>query len=210
MLKPPFESICNIIFDVGDVLIDIDYQATISAFQKLAIIDFSTIISYARQHSIFDYLEKGLIDPAQFRNELRRFLRADVTDEQIDQAWNSILVNYPEEKFSLLQKLKKHYRIYALSNINQIHLDCIDNEVSKRFGVQRFEDFFHKAYYSHLTGYRKPEAEIYELVLQEQLLIPQETLFIDDKAENIAAAAALGIQTYHLTDRKTLIDLFNL
>jgi putative hydrolase of the HAD superfamily len=191
------------------VLIDIDYNVTIAAFQKLSKIDFSTLVSYAKQDKIFDLFEKGKISAQQFRNGLKQYLLPGVTDEQIDKAWNSILVAYPAERFELLKKIKPIYRTFALSNINEIHVGSINKAAQNLFGVEKFEDFFHKAYYSNETGFRKPETEIYELVLQEQRLIPNETLFIDDKAENIDAAKKLGIQVHHLAQPHQLLDLFH-
>jgi putative hydrolase of the HAD superfamily len=208
MLKQPFQSIKNIVFDIGDVLVDIDYNLTIAEFQKLAIVDFSTIVSYAKQERIFDLFEKGKISAQEFRDGLKKYLKSEVTDAQINAAWNSILIAYPKEKFELLLALKKQYRIFALSNINEIHVESINQAAQKLLGAEKFADFFHKAYYSNETGFRKPETEIYELVLQEQFLQPNETLFIDDKAENIEAAARLGIQTIHLTNRNELLNLF--
>lgn len=208
MLKHPFKSITSIIFDIGNVLVNIDYNVTIAEFQKLAIVDFSTIVSYARQEQIFDLFEKGKISAQEFRDGLKKYLKSDVTDLEIDAAWNSILIDYPKEKFELLRNLKKNYRIFALSNINEIHVESINQAAKTKLNAEKFSDFFHKAYYSNETGFRKPEIEIYELVLQEQFLQPKETLFIDDKFENIEAAAKLGIQTFHLTNRDELFSLF--
>lgn len=208
MLKPSFSSIKNIVFDIGNVLVDIDYNVTIAEFQKLATVDFSTIVSYSKQDKLFDLFEKGQITAQEFRNSLKKYLKPNVTDLEIDAAWNSILIAYPAPKFKLLRQLKNQYRIFALSNINEIHVAAIDKAAQELLNENKFANFFHHAYYSNETGFRKPEIEIYELLLQEQFLNPNDTLFIDDKAENIQAAAALHIQTHHLTDRNKLFDLF--
>lgn len=197
----------NLIFDIGDVIVDIDYIVTIGEFQKLAVVDFSEIVSYNKQSNIFDQFEKGKITAQEFRDGLKQFLKAGTSDEDINKAWNSILIHYPEQKITLLKELKTQYRTFALSNINEIHVHSIDEAARAQFGVQSFGDFFHHAYYSNEVGYRKPEKEIYELVLQKENLIAGETFFVDDKAENVEAAKTLGIQAYQLTDRNKLKEL---
>lgn len=205
------KSFKNLVFDLGNVIIDIDYQLPIAEFQKLVPahsgLNFGSIVSYSSQHKIFDLFEKGQITVPQFRSELRQFLKQGVLDSDIDLAWNSILLTYPKEKFDLLVDLKKHYQTFALSNINEIHVDAINAAARQKFGVGKFADFFHAAYYSNEIGYRKPESEIYELLLNKENLNPEETFFVDDKLENVEAAKALGIQAYHLPERDKLKDL---
>lgn len=208
MLKPEYAHIKNIIFDIGDVIVDIDYNITIAAFQQLAHVDFAQIVSYSKQEKIFDRFEKGQITADEFRSGLKKYLKPDVTDEQITAAWNTILVNYPIAKFELLEKLKHHYKVFALSNINEIHAHSLDVVAQQSLNKNSFRDFFHHAYYSHEMGYRKPEPEIYTTVLREQQLQPFETLFFDDKAENVEAALAQGIQAIQLKDRNRLFDFF--
>jgi FMN phosphatase YigB (HAD superfamily) len=209
MLKPKFAHIRNIIFDIGNVLVDIDYQVTVGEFQKLAKVDFAEIVSYSKQEKIFDRFERGEISVEEFFLELRKYLRDDVSDAQITDAWNSILISYPKSKFDLLDKLRTQYKVFALSNINQIHADTLDIVAKKQLGKNSFRDFFHHAYYSHEMGSRKPEMQIYNQVLNEQKLVPAETLFIDDKAENLTPAQMLGIQTHHLTTPEKLFELFD-
>ena len=203
------ENINTIIFDIGNVLIDIDYEVMVAEFEKIATVDFHQIVAYSHQDRVFDQYEKGLISSAQFRDTLRRYLRPAVTDEEIDNAWNSILIHYPPAKFELLKKLGDQYRVFALSNINELHLAAIDVQVQNLFGAEDMSMYFEYAYYSHQMGLRKPETEIYKRVLQDSSLDPATTLFIDDKLENTNAAAALGIRAFHLTDRDALMSLFN-
>jgi putative hydrolase of the HAD superfamily len=201
------KNIHTIVFDIGNVLIDIDYEFMVSEFARIANTDFHQIVTYSHQERFFDQYEKGQISTAEFRTILRRYLRPDVTDQEIDTAWNSILIHYPAEKFDLLKKLRGQYKILALSNINDLHAAAIDVGVQAQFGAVDMRSYFDHAYYSHEMGLRKPEREIYEMVLREQSLDPAHTLFIDDKLENTSAAATLGIRTYHLTDRNALLPL---
>ncbi|MBL7778150.1 MAG: HAD family phosphatase [Chitinophagales bacterium] len=197
----------NLVFDIGDVIIDIDYTSTVRAFQQLATVDFNEIVSYAKQHPIFDQFEKGQITAADFRNQLRQFLKPNTTDAQIDNAWNAILIHYPKIKLELLEQLKNKYRVFALSNINEIHICELDRVAQTQLGKTRFADLFHHAYYSNEIGHRKPEPDIYNYVVSQQNLLPHETFFVDDKAENVAAAKTLGWQAFQLTNRNELINL---
>lgn len=197
----------NLIFDIGDVLIDLDFPGTVQEFQKITVVDFGEIISHFRQHHIFDLFEKGKITPQQFRNELKQFLKTGVADAEIDVAWNSILGTYPEHKFELLKQLKTRYKTFALSNTNQIHVATFNEAVKSKFNEKDFESFFHRAYYSNEIGFRKPEKEIYEWVLQKENLNPLETFFVDDLPENIEAAKQSGLQAYLLKDRNKLHEL---
>ncbi|MBL0310945.1 MAG: HAD family phosphatase [Bacteroidetes bacterium] len=197
----------NLIFDIGNVLVDIDYEVTVREFQKLATMDFGSIVSYSKQHHLFDWFETGKISADDFRRELRQFLRPEVSDDEINQAWNSILLNYPSDKFDLLKTLKLGYRTYALSNINEIHVAEINAAARKKFQQPDFASFFHRAYYSNEVGFRKPEMEIYEAILSREKLNPNETFFVDDKEENVVAAKNLGIQAYLLSDRNQLFEL---
>lgn len=194
----------NLIFDIGNVLVDIDYEVTVAEFQKLATVDFSSIVSYSKQHHVFDWFETGKISPEEFRKELRRFLRTEVTDAEIDRAWNAIFLAYPKRKFDLLQQLKDRFNTFALSNINQLHVDFLDEIARSSFQVSSFASFFHRAYYSHEIGFRKPESGIYEAILSREKLNPEETFFVDDKEENIVAATSLGIHAFLLSDRDKL------
>ncbi|MBL7799946.1 MAG: HAD family phosphatase [Chitinophagales bacterium] len=197
-----------IVFDIGNVLIDIDYPKTISHFQALATIDFKSIVSYHQQIDIFNQFEKGEVTIDEFVTTLKQYLRDDVTREQIIAAWNTMLVSYPERKIKLLHTLKeKGFQRYALSNINELHIAEMNSNVNALFGISAFSTLFDKAYYSNEIGFRKPEKELYEIVLNEIDLHPNEILFIDDKPENLAPAAALGINTFHLLQPNDLYEL---
>lgn len=197
----------TLIFDIGNVIVDIDYMRPVAEFQKLTNVDFAEIASYNRDHKLFDTFEKGKLSEAEFHNELRRFLRPGVTDRQILDAWNSILIAYPTHKLQLLNQLKNNYRVLALSNINETHVRELDRVAAEQLGAAAFSDFFHKAYYSHEMGLRKPEKEIYQEVLRTENLDPARTFFVDDLAENVASALQVGLDAYQLTERDKLQQL---
>ena len=197
----------NLIFDLGEVIFDIDYRQTITAFQKLAVVDFSTVVSYSAQNPVFDWYEKGQVTTGFFFDELRKYLRPGTTDKEIESAWNAIFQDFSPQKIELLKQLKTRYNTFALSNINEIHLASIDKAAQTKFGGAAFSNFFQAAYYSNKIGLRKPEPEIYALLLEKEGLKAGETFFVDDKKENVEAARTLGIHAYQLTNRNNLQGL---
>lgn len=199
----------TIIFDLGNVIIDIDYDRMIAAFRRIAAQDFSHLISYTQQDDLFSRYERGDITSAEFRAALRPYLREGVTDAEVDTAWNAILYHYPPDKLRRLDALRAKYKLYALSNINEIHLTDIDRYIMENFGAADMRSYFHHAYYSHELRMRKPESRIYQALIDHAGIDPGTALFIDDKKENTAAAAALGLRVHHLTDRDSLLPLLS-
>lgn len=203
------KKINTVIFDLGGVLFDIDYKNTQEAFRKLgATTDFDTVYSQQKQAGIFDEFEKGHISPAQFRQGLRKWLPQTVTDRQIDNAWNALLIGFPPDKVKLLNNLKKKYTLFLLSNTNEIHLPEVMNMIDKAHTPGALGKLFIKEYYSCRMGMRKPEKLIYERVIIENTLNPSATLFVDDLLQNIEGAASTGIQTLHCTASVKLEEYF--
>jgi len=200
-------SVKNIIFDFGGVIIDVDEQLTINEFAKLGAAD----ISRAAGNEFIELVrkfEKGIFTPDIFRNKLRDYLDLSATDQEIDDAWNALLFDIPAERIEVIEKVKKNYNIFLLSNSNEIHYDLYVRDLQLRFGYNEFDELFHQAYFSFDLHLSKPNSEIYEFVLYQEGLKPEETLFIDDKEENIKAAAKLGIQTYKLNKPERIRDIF--
>lgn len=200
------KAIKNIIFDFGGVIINIDYHLTAKAFEKLGITNFKNLFSQASQTNLFDDLEVGAISSSEFRNELRRIINLDITDEQLDNAWNAMLLDYPKHRLDFLLDIRKHYRTFLLSNTNQIHKDCYYASLLKDHGIKGLDGLFEKLYFSHEVGLRKPDPAIYQLVLDQNNLKPEETLFIDDSAQNLAIPQSLGIQVYHLANGEEVVN----
>ena len=201
-------SIKNIIFDFGGVILNIDYKLTENAFAKLGLKEFDTIYSQTTQKELFDVFEKGLISPADFRGEIKKFINEGVDDLQIDEAWNAMLLDLPEERIQLLFQLKKKYQIFLLSNTNEIHFNTFSSYMQSKFNQDVFSDLFDKPYFSHKVKMRKPDAEIFELVLKENNLKKDETLFIDDSIQHIEGAKKVGLNAILLEKGKTILDLF--
>lgn len=199
----------NIIFDLGGVLLNIDYSLVTKAFLALGLTDFDKLYSKAHQTKLFDLYEKGQISSEAFRNHVKTCFSIPIDDETIDKAWNAMLLDLPPERLHLLQQLKTKHRIFLLSNTNDIHIQYINNYLKETFGIADLSGYFEKVYLSYEVGMRKPDAEIFELVLSENNLDPNETLFIDDSIQHIEGAKKLGIHTYWLDVKKeSVMDLF--
>lgn len=199
----------NIIFDLGGVIINIDYSLLIEAFSTIGLPHFEAYFSQKEQKKLFDIYEKGLISSQDFRDELKKQCKPGTTNEEIDAAWNAMLLDLPYERLDLLMQVKNNFRTFLLSNTNEIHMLFIYDYLNKRYQVPNFNQHFEKVYLSYEINMRKPDAEIFQFVLNENGLKANETLFIDDSPQHIESANALGIQTYFLDVKKqTVLDLF--
>lgn len=195
----------NIIFDYGNVIFRIDFQRTQHSFTELGIKNVERFFAHTGHDPLFDEFEKGLITSDEFREGIRRITeQPDLTNEQIDNAWNTLLIGVPEGTHELLLRAKKKYRTFLLSNNNEIHYKWIMEYLKNEFNLPSNEVFFEKDYYSHLMKMRKPNPDIFQFVLDAHNLKPEETLFIDDSPQHIKTAASLGMQTHLLTADETL------
>jgi glucose-1-phosphatase len=197
----------NIIFDLGGVILNLNFELTNMALAKLAGKDRFDIQTQNEHLHIFQNLETGALSPKEFRDSLKSALNITATDKEIDDAWNAMLLDIPTERVDLLKRLGAQKRIFMLSNTNAIHKDSFYETLSRTSSKLCFSDLFERVYLSHEMGTRKPNANIYQQVLEENRLDPSRTLFIDDSLENIDAAKALGIMSHHLTPNETILDL---
>lgn len=188
----------NIIFDLGGVLINLDFSKTTNAFHELGFPHFEEMFSQHKADQLFRKLEKGEISNSDFYEVMLKVGNDSITEVQIRHAWNSLLLDFRAESIGFLTQLKKEYKIYLLSNTNSIHLDAFNEILEKQMGLPSLDGLFTKAYYSHQIGLRKPDAEIFEFVLKDAGITATETLFIDDTSENTTAAAAAGIRSHLL------------
>lgn len=198
----------NIIFDLGGVILNLDPAATQKAFEALGLADFEKQYSTIRQTGCFDDFDCGRISEQEFRDHLKKFLPAAVDDKAIDAAWNAMLLDLPKERLDLLRSLGKKYRLFLLSNTNEIHVTAFSAYLQNEFGITDFSDYFERWYYSCRIGKRKPDAEIFQFVLDENGLTAEETFFIDDSPQHVEGAKRTGIQALLLTPGKTINDLF--
>lgn len=208
MLVP---SVKNLIFDLGGVILDLSVSHTLESFSKLSGLPNQRIEEIYYSAPGFIEYEKGLIDDAQFRAFVRETFGIAADDKSIDACWNAMLRGIPAVKLNLLLRLQQEFSVYLLSNTNAIHLDHINSTILP--GVTgngaTLDNYFHRAYYSHQMRKRKPDADIFEQVLEENNLIPEQTLFLDDYAINIEGAKSLGIRTIHVTSPNLVLDYFH-
>ncbi len=199
----------TIIFDFGGVILDIDPQLTINHFEKLGMADSSRFLEQEFIDNVIRKFEKGILTPEAFRDKVREYAGMDFTDQEIDDAWNALLFDIPAERIKVVEEVKKNYKILLLSNSNEIHYDLYIRDLQLRFGYREFDELFDKAYFSFDLHLLKPEKDIYEFVMYQHKLVPQETLLIDDRLDNIEAAASLGWKTYQLKAPQRIRDIFN-
>ena len=182
----------NIIFDFGDVFINLDKMATARAMEKYGFRGITPELD-----EIFKNYEMGKMGSDEFL-ERTNILFPTATKKDLIEAWNAILLDFPEERLQFLEALhvENKYRLFLLSNTNEIHIENERQKMAERF--VRFEKSFEVFYLSYEMGKRKPNKDIFEQVLDENKLIAEETFFIDDLKENTDAAQKLGIKTWNL------------
>lgn len=196
----------NIIFDFGGIFIDIDYQKTRLAFIGFGIAHFDAFYQQAFSNPLFSNLETGHISEVEFYEAFRADTGIALTNHQIKEAWNALLGDYRKASVAILPIVKEQYQTYLLSNTNIIHYDAFIEKSREQLGNQPFDDFFHKAYYSHQMGLRKPNADSYTFILDAHGLLAAETLFVDDTYKNIEGAQAVGLQTLWLENGLLIED----
>lgn len=205
-MKQDFKDIQHIIFDLGGVLLNIDYQATVEAFQALGLVNPLEAFTKEQQASLFQDFEKGSIDSDTFISQLQNVMPKASKNDIVD-AWNAMLGEFPKARFAFLEQVSKKYDCYVLSNTNIIHLRAFETIIDNSVGWSAFSNLFTKVYYSHELGMRKPDAEIFIEILNRHNLNPENTCFIDDSPQHVAAAAHIGIRAIHLQEGQEIWDV---
>lgn len=203
------QSLNAIIFDLGRVVVPVDFQATVDAFSRILGRDFSGFYRYKQQTPIFDDLERGRIDPADFLTELRAQMAVDVEDEVLLDAWNAMLTQASRPRLERLSALRPRLRTFILSNTNALHAERIADILRDQVGTDDLTPFFDGVYYSHEIGHRKPDAGAYQAVVDDAALTAGRTLFIDDIEENVMAARDVGLRARHLQNMDELFHLID-
>jgi glucose-1-phosphatase len=188
----------NIIFDLGGVLLNIDYNKTEKAFQDLGFGEFKEMYNQYSSDAVFTRLETGTISRDVFYEYMIHTSNNTISDVQINEAWNSMLLDFREESLHFLLILSKRYQLYLLSNTNAIHEKAFAEIFTKQTGQPSLDNYFSKSYYSHKLGLRKPNKDIFNFVLNDAGLLAEESLFIDDSYNNINTAKSMGFETHLL------------
>lgn len=192
------KQIKNIIFDLGGVLLNLDFGLTNKAFEHLGIKDFKQYFNKGQQVHLFNQFETGKITEHEFCEGLRQLTQLNLSNDDIVAAWNSMLLDFPVIRKEILIALKKKYRLFLLSNTNETHVSAFNKIVQRDIGLTTLDPLFEKSYFSNEIGYRKPNKDAFNYVLQQHELLPEETLFIDDSIQHVKGAKMCGIHAYHL------------
>ncbi len=196
------ENIEAIIFDLGGVILNLDYNLTINRFKELGGERFDELYTQANQDHIFDQYETGALSSIDFILYLKKFLPNSVTNQEIIDAWNEMLLDLPVERLRLLENLRNKFKLYLFSNTNEIHFESFSKSFEEKYAKKALlDDFFIQTYFSHKVGLRKPNIEAFSRVMEDHKLTASKVLFIDDSIQHIKGAEELGIQTFHLIDR---------
>jgi len=187
----------NLIFDLGNVLYDIDFNKMYTAFDALGIPNFENHFTLNKSDQIFFDLEKGLINETAFCTGFNKLYQLSLTETQIIQAWNALLIGYRKESIDWVKAHNEKYPTFLYSNTNQIHYDYFIPQFEREVGGD-FEKLFKKPYYSHTMGMRKPDPASFQYILDQEGLMAGETLFIDDNEPKSIAAASVGLQVLFL------------
>ena len=198
----------TIIFDLGGVLIDIDYQATTNGFRNLGVADFELQYNQLQQESLFDSFEKGEISGQHFINKLMDIVPKGISPNQIVAAWNAMLGDFPLKKIELLEQTRETQQTFLLSNTNEIHMPIVYRNWNNVSNLT-FNELFEKVYLSFEIGKRKPDIETFHWVIEENNLNPEKTLFIDDSPQHIEGAKNVGLKTHFYQSEEEFYALFS-
>lgn len=196
----------NIIFDLGGVLLNIDINKTRDAYKTMGLHNIEEYFRLGHASSFFKDYEKGNISDDEFIDGIEKLTGGKDIKQQITNAWNAMLLDFPEERVNWLKELKNKYRLFLFSNTNALHLSSFQQSFQNVYAFP-MDELFEKAYYSHVVQVRKPDAAAYEIVLNENRLQPAETVFIDDALINVEAANKVGIRGIHLAPGVSVTSL---
>ncbi|MES2574026.1 MAG: HAD family phosphatase [Bacteroidota bacterium] len=193
----------TIVFDFGDIFINLDKQATIDGLKKLGLSEWNEDLD-----NLNIQFEKGQISKEDFLLGFQKQI-PNASINEILKAWNAVLLDFPLYRLEFLQKLSTKYRLFLLSNTDSIHIHTFEKELGTSF-YSDFYQCFEKVYFSFEMGMRKPDVEIYNYVMAQHGLIAKHTLFVDDKKENTDSALSLGINVWNLqVGEEDIVDLFS-
>ena len=201
------QQIKNIIFDLGSVLLDIDVDRTLRSFDTMGVSGKQLEEIYKEPENFFLLFEKGAIDADTFRNAFRTLSDNHLTDQQINDAWSAMVVGFPENKVELLKCLVNKYDLYLLSNTNEVHVPVYTRQFIETSGGVPFEDIFTRIYYSHDVKLSKPNPAIFQYMVNDSGIVPEESLFIDDLQRNVEAAIETGLPAYQYREEDDLEEV---
>ncbi len=195
-----------VIFDFGNVIINIEFQRIYQTFAKFTSKSPAYIEKKITEDQIFRRYESGQFTDEEFREVIRQTLGFPLSDNEVDTAWNAILLDIPSDRIDLIHNIRQKYPVYLLSNTNNIHITASNNYLKKAHGINNLNLLFDKLYLSYEMGLWKPDAEIYREVLRANKLHPNEVIFFDDNHHNIESAKAIGMQTILVEPPTSIVE----
>ncbi len=203
------QKIKNVIFDLGGVLLNIDPDAVARNLAGIGLEPNKVFGCQSVKDLLLDF-ETGRVSTSEFRACMKKLVdREDLDDAVFDKMWCSILLDFNPQSIETLLGVRQKYRVFLLSNTNQLHYDKFSADFCTHFGCS-FDSLFEKAYYSFQMGLAKPDTECFDRVLSDLNLMPSETLFIDDTTPNIESASLLGLRTLHVVRNTSVAGLTQL
>ena len=202
-----FDNIQNLILDFGGVLVDLDRQGWIESFIKLGFNDFEEVFNDKGTNTVFKQFELGQISSEQFCKTLKHHCSAGTTDEQVAEAWNTLLTGIPRQRLRKLLSLRDRYVVYLLSNTNVLHWNHSAQTYFNYHGLT-IDDYFEELFLSFQMNQMKPDPGIYHSIIARTGIMPFNTLYLDDMKENCDTAARLGFKTHLVTPDEDWTELF--
>lgn len=197
-----------VIFDLGNVLIDIDYGRAMNLMKEALPAALHPRVDTCYTAEFHKAYERGEMDSPSFRNAFREYFEQAWSDAEVDFLWNSLLGELPAYRLELVSRLRSRYKVGILSNTNEIHVEAVHALLQVKHGMTNFYPLFDKVFYSQEMGLAKPSPAIYQKMLEELGTNPARVLFFDDLLANVEGAAALGIQAVQVTNPKTILQFF--
>lgn len=194
----------TLIFDLGNVIIDLDFNRTESELSEFGL---SFLHASATDHEKFLEFEIGSISENDFLDYFIQRSKHPVNTVDLVQAWTAMLSDIPPERLHMLTELKNKYQTLILSNTNCMHVRWFNDHLARHHHINSFSELVHKAYYSNEVGMRKPDPEIFKFIIQDKGLIPDNTYFFDDDPENIRSAQMLGIQSFQVLKGTSILEV---
>lgn len=198
----------NLLFDLGGVIMDLDRNRCVEAFRALGMANPDELLGVYGQKGIFLALERGDVTAAEFRDAVRPMFATEVTDEQIDTAFNQFLIGIPPHRLQQLRDLRTRYSVNLLSNTNPIMMESRIADEFRQEG-REMADYFDAIVASYIARCYKPEPEIFDYAASHCRIDPAETLFFDDSQANVDAARACGYQAVLVPEGTEFMDILN-
>lgn len=193
----------NVILDLGGVLVDIEPENTLNALKRIVKPQLFDTISMDDTPEVVIDMEVGKMKKEDFFNHFRKICKSDVIEEEIVDAWNAMVLEFPHERVEMVKSLSEKYNLYLLSNTNVFHIKCFETDFKNRYHFP-LKKLFNNVYYSSEIGLRKPDSECFEHVLSHAGIKPEETVLVDDKEDNCRTAESIGMYSLKVPENSGL------